>query len=395
MSFRRLGRFLLEHFAPLYVLVSTPERRRYWGGLPFARSAKFLGAVFFILSGAAFFVDLLTWGVSPIWGVLAFAAVLGLLHVAAVMAEIRNPWLLIVIAGLVFLSYLLFHHLPKQAPLILSAEARRRVTLDAVGLFTAMILGYRLFLHFSATEGIAHVKLQTELAFAHSTQATLAPPIFYQGLGMEACGRTLPSDAVGGDLVDLVECDGSVFAYVADVSGHGIAAGVLMGMVKTAVRQGLILQQTLPSLLDSVNRVLPSVKEPQMYATMAGLRFTGPPRMEYAVAGHLPLLHYRREQQDVVRCTEQQFPLGLFPTAVYTPQYIDCKPGDILAIVTDGLTETADKQEFEFGLEGLERLLVQDSGHRLQEILESALAAASRHGAQQDDRTLLLVRMLG
>jgi serine phosphatase RsbU (regulator of sigma subunit) len=69
---------------------------------------------------------------------------------------------------------------------------------------------------------------------------------------MEAYGRTILSQSVGGDLVDLVAADGRVLAYLADVSGHGIPAGLLMGIVKTAVRQGVLFGQPLPALLDSV-----------------------------------------------------------------------------------------------------------------------------------------------
>jgi Stage II sporulation protein E (SpoIIE) len=74
-----------------------------------------------------------------------------------------------------------------------------------------------------------------------------------------------------------------------------------MGMVKTAVRYSLQLGQSLPELLDGLNRVLPAVKEPYMYATLAGLRFHGSNDAEYITAGHLPLLQYRRRQRDVVR----------------------------------------------------------------------------------------------
>jgi sigma-B regulation protein RsbU (phosphoserine phosphatase) len=258
-----------------------------------------------------------------------------------------------------------------------------------------MMVGYRLFLNFAATEGIAHVQLRTELAFAQAIQTTLAPPVRHQDSRLEAYGCTRPSDAVGGDLVDLVESDGSVFAYVADVSGHGIPAGVLMGMVKTAMRQGLVLHQPLCGLLESINRVLPGVKEPSMYATMAGLRFSDSAKAEYAAAGHLPLLHYRQAHNDVVRWTAEQFPLGLFPDLAFATQCVPCRTGDIFAIVTDGLTETVDEREEDFGLERLEQLLVQNAGRTLPEIFDAVLAAVSRYGSQQDDRTLLLVRILG
>jgi phosphoserine phosphatase RsbU/P len=148
-------------------------------------------------------------------------------------------------------------------------------------------------------------------------------------------------------------------------------------------------------LLESINRVLPNVKEPYMYATLAGLRFSDPAKAEYAAAGHLPVLHYRQVHKDVVQWPAEQFPLGLFPDLAYATQCVPCGSGDIFAIVTDGLTETVDEREQDFGLERLEQLLVQNAACTLPEIFDSILAAVSRYGSQKDDRTLLLVRILG
>lgn len=196
-------------------------------------------------------------------------------------------------------------------------------------------------------------------------------------------------------LADLVASDANVFAYLADVSGHGIPAGVLMGMVKTAVRQGLLFHQSLPELLDGMNRVLPAVKEPHMYATLAGLQFHGAGEAEYTAAGHPPLLHYRRSENDVVRRGMEQFPLGLFLSATYASGRVPCGPGDLFALVTDGIVETTDAQEEEFGLDRLAQLVSRLAARPLPEIFETVLAAVARHGAQRDDRTLLLVRVLG
>jgi sigma-B regulation protein RsbU (phosphoserine phosphatase) len=128
---------------------------------------------------------------------------------------------------------------------------------------------------------------------------------------------------------------------------------------------------------------------------MAGLRFGDPAKAEYATAGHLPLLHYRHAHKDVVRWTAEQFPLGLFPELTFATLYVPCETGDIFAISTDGLTETVDERDEDFGLERLEQLLVQNAGRTLPEIFDAVLAAVSQYGSQQDDRTLLLVRMLG
>ena len=132
-----------------------------------------------------------------------------------------------------------------------------------------------------------------------------------------------------------------------------------------------------------------------MYVTMAGLRFSDSAKAEYAAAGHLPLLQYRQAHNDVVRWSAEQFPLGLFPDLAFSTHCVPFGTGDIFAIVTDGLTETVDEHEEDFGLERLEQLLVKNACRTLPEIFDAVLAAVSAYGAQLDDRTLLLVRILG
>ena len=99
------------------------------------------------------------------------------------------------------------------------------------------------------------------------------PIVDWRSARTEIYGVSLPSAEVGGDLVDVVPLpDGSVFAYVADVSGHGLPAGILMGMIKTAVRTQLFDLPSPTAVFERLNEVLPAVKEPHMYATCTALR---------------------------------------------------------------------------------------------------------------------------
>jgi serine phosphatase RsbU (regulator of sigma subunit) len=231
--------------------------------------------------------------------------------------------------------------------------------------------------------------------FARTMQRTLVPPITFKNGHIEADGRTTPREAFGGDLVDLVTSDGDVIAYVADVSGHGVSAGILMGMVKTAVRYGLMFGQRLPALLNGINGVLPSVKEPHMYATFAGLRVGEHDQVEYITAGNVPLLHYIHARKEVVRLSMEQFPLGLFPDVEFVSGRVPYALGDVFAMLTDGLVETTDAWAEEFGLQRLENVLRDSAGQSLSEIYEAAMDAVHRHGNPSDDRTLMLVRVLG
>ncbi len=82
--------------------------------------------------------------------------------------------------------------------------------------------------------------METELSLAHAIQSTLVPTISFENKSFEAYGRSIPSSEMGGDIIDVVESERCLLAYVADVSGHGLPAGQLMGMLKTAMSSASI-----------------------------------------------------------------------------------------------------------------------------------------------------------
>ena len=244
---------------------------------------------------------------------------------------------------------------------------------------------------FTAFDGLGRPPAQPQTS--RDIQAALVPLVSYHGSRMEAYGQTMPKDDVGGDLVDLVAAGRDPVAYVADVSGHGVRAALLMGMVKTAMRYGLHLGQPLTKLLDQMNCVLPAVKEAHMFATLAALRFDGTGEAEYISAGHVPLLHYQRRRQNVARYSMSQFPLGLFEDADYASCRIPYERGDLFLLVTDGVVETGDDRDADSGLEVLAQILMSFAERPLPEVFDVMRAAISGHGIEaHDDQTVLLLR---
>ena len=180
---------------------------------------------------------------------------------------------------------------------------------------------------------------------------------------------------------------------VADISGHGLAAGQLMGMLKTAIRVSLQFRREPVAVLESADRVLPAVKDANMYATAALLYFDGSSEAEYSLAGHPPILHYRAATGGIARLAMQQFPLGLIPGGSYASQRVTYAPQDLFLLMTDGISEVPDASDEEFGLERLERLLMKNARQPLPQLWELIMGEVKRHGAQQDDQTLLLLRV--
>ena len=130
-----------------------------------------------------------------------------------------------------------------------------------------------------------------------------------------------------------------------------------------------------------------------MYATLALLHFDGSPQAEYALAGHLPILHYCHCGADTVWLSMEEFPLGLIPGGRYASQRVICSPGDLFLLLTDGITEVVNERGEELGLARLEGLLSQYATQPLSQIWGLVMQEVKQHGAQQDDQSLLLLRV--
>ena len=166
-----------------------------------------------------------------------------------------------------------------------------------------------------------------------------------------------------------------------------------MGMLKTAMRLAVQFRQPPVALLESADRVLPGLKGPDMYATMALLQFDGSAEVEYSSAGHVPIVHYRDRDRDTAMLSMEQFPLGLIPGGSYASRRVTYSPGDLFLMLTDGISEVPNEKDEDFGLARLEQLLTQHAAQPLPQIWDLIMTGVRQHGIQQDDQTLLLVRV--
>lgn len=281
-----------------------------------------------------------------------------------------------------------------------------RVSVEGLGSILCMAAGYFLFIMFIRRQANQNIRLETEkarlsteLELASQIHRALVPDIACTAGGLEVYARSVASGQMGGDLTEVLTHDGVTDVYLADVSGHGVRAGVVMGMVKSAVRTRLLTPAELPSLLDDLNRVLAGSVEPGMFATFAALRFRSPAagspevKVEYALAGHLPIFHIRGGAV-LAELPNDRLPLGLLPDETYVSGQTTARPGDVFALYTDGLTEVADASERQLGHEALGRILARHASRPLAEAHAAVFADVAAHGPQVDDQTLVLVRVL-
>ena len=345
---------------------------------------RLLAAAFILSCGIGFAIDLLLLDYQPLARGFFWPVYTGTLGTATLAVRIRRlrlvPVLLLMTLAGVWLGVRVSFHSPASPDL---ATLHRRVVFDAIGILVGTILGYRLLVDFIRTEGLATVRMETELALAHGIQATLVPTLSFQGDRFEVYGKSIPSTEMGGDLIDTVERDGTLLVYVADISGHGLAAGQLMGMLKTALRVSLQFRREPVAVLESADRVFPRSRRRTCTRRSRCLYFDASSEAEYSLAGHPPILHYRALTADVGRLAMRQLPLGLIPGGRYSSQRVNYSPRDLFLMMTDGISEVPNAKDEEFGVDRLEQLLRDHAAQPLPRLWEVIMGEVTRHGVQQ------------
>lgn len=375
-----------------------PYGNSFLRNIPISRLLFLVLAIFCLVGMFAFLIDLLHLGQEPVLVVLIWTLFTGAMGVLYYILITRSPRALVLgMAAHVLGSWAISRWIGHFAARLIHPSINSGLRVAVISSMVLSIAACLFFLIFIQREGKRAVQMQTELTLAQGIQHTLVPILDIAGDGYEMYGRTIPSEQVGGDLVDAVALpDESVVACVADIAGHGLGAGILMGMVKTAIRTQLFDDEpALSSIFDRLNRVLPAVKEPHMYATCAAIHVgrcdaSGARTVQYALAGHPAILHFSGES--VAHLTDHQFPLGLLPAAPYQSHNLTVHPGDMLLISTDGIVETENAAGEDFGFPRTEEFLLLSSGRPLSQIAADLFSAVRSFGPQLDDRTLLLVR---
>jgi sigma-B regulation protein RsbU (phosphoserine phosphatase) len=210
----------------------------------------------------------------------------------------------------------------------------------------------------------------------------------------EVLARSLPSAEMGGDLVDAIRRDREIDVFLADVSGHGVGAGIVMGMLKASIRTRLLAAgDDLGPVLRDVNRVTTDLTRPEMFATLACARVRADRSVSYALAGHLPIFRFHAAERRWARLENEHLPLGIDADVEFTSGSLRAGASDLLVFLTDGLIEVMDARGVQFGLERIANVLASFTDTTPAAIAQALLDAARAHGTQTDDQSVLIVRV--
>ncbi len=249
-------------------------------------------------------------------------------------------------------------------------------------------------------------RLREELAVAREIQQALLPDSFPSGPNFAVSGINLPSREIGGDYFDFIVTDTDIeedesiqklLIVVGDVSGKGTPAALLMASLQATLRAVYEVQPDLAATMEKVNKVIYRTTAAEKFVTLFVAEMDTETRvLTYVNAGHnFPILTKNSGEQHLLE--EGGLLVGAIEHTTYEKGSIQMEPGDVLAIYTDGVTETQNAAEEEFGEERLHTTLRDRSYLPPREIRDEVyreVLSFAGDQAQFDDLTLVVLKCM-
>ena len=238
-------------------------------------------------------------------------------------------------------------------------------------------------------------RLEEQLGIAQEVQSRLLPDAAPQLPDYDIAGICIPTYEIGGDAFDYIPLpDGRLGVFVADVSGKGVAAALIMFAFRALLRARLREQPDLDQLAAYLNRnLIDSTARLDFITCLCGVLEPDTGRFVYVNCGHNPAL-LLRDSGTTVQLSNGNLVLGLFSDGDYQPDEIRFEPGDRLLLYTDGVVECQDGAGVPFGVEGLISVAAGAPAASSRQLLSHIVDQAREFcGRQQfeDDFTLVVI----
>jgi sigma-B regulation protein RsbU (phosphoserine phosphatase) len=243
-------------------------------------------------------------------------------------------------------------------------------------------------------------RLESELELSQVVQRALLPQQIPNIQGVELAAFSRPSEIIGGDYFDFFHFrDGTPGLVIADVSGHGVSAGMLMSSLQTAIRTMAPETDVPGEILERVNRFYIHNINFTTFVTVFLARYDPSTRtLTYVNAGHNPPA-VRRKSDSMITWLRPTAPaIGLAEEFRARMEVISFEEGDSLLLYTDGVTEVLNFSNEEFGQERLAVLVQQNGDRPAPDLLQAVRRAVSAFGGERplmDDVTMVALRIAG
>jgi phosphoserine phosphatase RsbU/P len=239
--------------------------------------------------------------------------------------------------------------------------------------------------------------LLQDLELAAQVQRMFLPAGAPAIAGLEIAGMMQPSKGVGGDYYDYIPINANTIQIViADVSGKGVSAALLMSATAAAMRLEANRDRNMLQQVERLNTEIGSVSDPERYVTLLVAEIdTDKRRIRYVNCGHNPGLLFQAKTRTLKRLDSSCPPIGLNPVEFCELASAELTSGDVLVFYTDGVTEAENLLAEEFGMERLSAVVRRGSSLSAEGLMDdifSSAASFSKEVGFGDDVTILVVK---
>lgn len=248
------------------------------------------------------------------------------------------------------------------------------------------------------TEIAKQEAVKRELEIASEIQKMLIPKESPKIDGLDIAGYSQQAAEVGGDYFDFSYIDKTNHGTIlADVSGHGISAALIMVMVRMIFKTISKNVKTPAELLILINKLLERELIVEKFVTMIYYSYnTETGKLILSNAGHQPLLWFKFNEKKIHEVTTTGFPIGVMDNFEYKNRDISLSKGDIIIVYTDGFVELKNENKDEFGLERLKDIVLKHYESSSELITKHIIDAGSRFTnlPMQDDKTIVILKVV-
>lgn len=251
---------------------------------------------------------------------------------------------------------------------------------------------------YSVQEILERADLEREAGIASQIQKTLHPKRLPE-LPEVGFGSFFNSTkGVCGDYYDIILARRDRIALIiADVAGKGIQSSMVMIMLRSILHLVTNTTKTAGTILDWVNKGITGKIDMDHYATVSFVSYSPDTHeIEYASAGHQPMLLWRSSPGTMETIRQKTDPIGVERSSVYSDKTLTVEKGDIIILYTDGLIETLNQDGRQYGLDNLIKVISENSGKSAKDIatdVKHNLQAFTGTASIHDDQTLVVMKI--
>ncbi|MDD5067402.1 MAG: SpoIIE family protein phosphatase [bacterium] len=226
---------------------------------------------------------------------------------------------------------------------------------------------------FFVKEMVEKERLSEELKLGRQIQTTLLPQKNPEAKGLVVEGLMQPAREIGGDYYDFISLpENKLGIVIGDVSGKGVAAGLLMSMVKTAIHIFSAKIKSPKEVLLNINQVINQHIGGEKFMTLLYLVWDpATSSITYSSAGHEHILIWRESEGKLETVVSGGIILGVMPdiSHILEDKKIKLEKGDKILLYTDGVTEAHNEKKERFGLERLQKIFKNNSRKSVPELI--------------------------